>query len=547
MVESLAHLSGRRRQPAFRSRVSRTLIRTFHLGHLLRRLLTAAPLLIVGCGGEPTSLVPEANELVVALRSAPINLDPRLATDQASSAVLQLVMSGLVTKNANGDFIPDLAESWEILDDNRRYRFHLRDGVTFHDGRSLSAADVVWTFQTILDGQVTSPKRGAFVQLERVEQVDELTVDFVLSEPYGAMLGNLTPFMGIVPAGSDAESLNRHPIGTGPFRMVERREDQVVVEAFDGYFRGRPKLDRVVLRDVPDSTVRALELQKGSVHLVVNELQPDVVVNFRADPRFQVVESPGSGYAYIGVQMEDPVLADKSVRRAIAHALDRELLVSSIWRGLGVVSESMMRPGHWARNEELEPIRYDPAKARALLDAAGYPDPDGDGPEPRFELTFKTSTDETYLLQAQIIQQMLAGVGIAIEIRSHEFATFYNDIKQGNFQLFTLVWQGAVDPDMYSLTLHSEKVPPNGANRGRYNNPEFDRLVEAGAQRALPEERLPFYLEAQEILADELPYISLYIKANVAVMPEGLAGYENYSNGELFSLARAYWRDRPGT
>lgn len=507
-----------------------------------RRLLASTPLILLACG-QPSSLTPAANELVVALRSAPIHLDPRVATDQSSSAVLQLVVNGLVTKNPNGDYIPDLAESWEILDDNQRYRFHLRDGVTFHDGRPFTAEDVVWTFQSIVDDRVTTAKRGAFTQLERVEAVDEMTVDFVLNEPYGAMLGNLTPYVGIVPAGSEPEAFNRKPIGTGPFRIVDRQADRVVVEAFDGYKDGRPKLDRVVLRDVPDSTVRALELQKGSVHLVVSELQPDVVVDFRSDPRFKVVESPSSNYAYIGVQMEDPILSDRRVRRAIAHALDREQIVSSIWRGLGVVTDTMMRPGHWARNNQLEPIRFDPAESRALLDAAGHPDPDGAGPEPRFELTFKTSTDETYLLQAQIIQAMLAEVGIGIQIRSYEFATFYNDIKQGNFQLFSLVWTGAVDPDMYSLTLHSKRVPPDGANRGRYRNPEFDRLVEEGARRALPAERLPFYLRAQEILVEELPYLSLYIKTNVAVMPESLEGYENYSNGELFSLARAYWRD----
>lgn len=481
--------------------------------------------------------------MVVALRSAPIHLDPRMATDQSSSAVLQLVVSGLVTKSPNGDFIPDLAESWEILDGNRRYRFHLRPDVSFHDGRTLSSKDVVWTFQSILDESILSPKRGALSQLERVEAVDDLTVDFVLNEPYGAMLGNLTPFVGIIPDGAQPEELNRDPVGTGPFRVVERRPDQVVVEAFEGHWNGRPRLDRVILRDVPDSTVRALELQKGSVHLVVNELSPDVMADFRADPRFKVVQDPGTNYAYLGVHMEDPILSNESVRRAIAHALNREQILSSIWRGLGVVSESMMRPGHWAYNENLTPIAFDPALARALLDQAGFPDPDG--PEPRFKLTYKTSTDATYLLQAQIVQAMLAEVGIELEIRSYEWATFYNDIKQGNFQLFSMVWTGAVDPDIYSLTLHSQRIPPAGANRGRYRNAEFDRLIDEGARHALPEERRPFYLRAQEILAEELPYITLYIKANVAVMPADLEGYENYPSGQLFSLARAWWRDQP--
>jgi peptide/nickel transport system substrate-binding protein len=497
--------------------------------------------LATGCGDDTAPV--RANEVVVAARSAPIHLDPRVATDQASSHVLQLVVSGLVTKNPNGDFVPDLAESWEILDDSTRYRFYLRPGVRFHDGRTLTARDVVWTFESILDGGITTSKRGALSQLEGVEAIDELTVDFKLSEPFGAMLGNLTPFMGIVPHGVGPEEFNRQPIGSGPFRLADRQPDRVVLERFEDYFGENAKLDRVIFRDIPDATVRALELQKGSVQLVINELQPDVVVDFREDERFRVVEDPGSHYAYIGVQTEDPILSDPRVRRAIVLALDREKLVATLWRGLGVVSETMLRPGHWARNNELGLIPHDPAAAAALLDEAGYPDPDGDGPQPRMKLTFKTSTDETYMLQAQVIQSMLSKVGIEIEIRSYEFATFYADIKQGNFQLFSLVWTGVVDPDMLSLTLHSENAPPAGANRGRYRNPRFDHLVEQGARHALQEERLPFYLEAQEILAEDLPYVSLYIKAIVAVMPEALEGYENYANGEFFGLSRVYWRD----
>lgn len=481
----------------------------------------------------------------MALRSAPIHLDPRVATDQASSYVLQLVVSGLVTKDPHGNFVPDLASSWEVLDGGSRYRFRLRRGVRFHDGRPLAAADVVWTFRSILDGTVTTAKAGALEQLEEVVAVDDETVDFVLSAPYGAMLGNLTPYVGIVPDGATPDEMNRQPIGTGPFRLVERLPDRVTLEAFEDYWDGRPILDRVVFRDVPDATVRALELRKGSVHLVVNELPPDVVVEFRRDPRFRVVESPGSNYAYIGVQLEDPILGDRRVRRAIALALDRRQIVETIWRGLGVLTETMMRPGHWAHHDGLEPIPHDPAAAVRLLDEAGYPDPDGGGPEPRLRLTFKTSTEESYVLQAQAIQSMLAAVGIELRIRSHEFATFYNDIKQGNFQLFSMVWTGTVDPDIYALALHSRSVPPDGANRGRYRNPEFDRLVEEGARRTLPEERRPYYLEAQEILARDLPYISLYIRDNVAVMPAELWGYENYSNGELFSLARVFWQDAP--
>jgi peptide/nickel transport system substrate-binding protein len=160
----------------------------------------------------------------------------------------------------------------------------------------------------------------------------------------------------------------------------------------------------------------------------------------------------------------------------------------------------------------------------------------------RFRLTFKTSTNEDTLLQAQIIQAMLADVDIKLELRSYEFATFYGDIKQGNFQLFSMVWTGITDPHIYNLVLHSRSVPPNGSNRGRYINPEFDRLIDEGSRHADPARRRPSYVEAQSILAEDLPYISLYHKVTVAVMPETLEGYRNFLSGELYSLKDVHWR-----
>jgi len=483
---------------------------------------------------------PTDDSLVIAFESAPMHLDPRIATDQSSGRIHQLILNGLVTKNPQGGLDPDLASSWEISEDGLRYRFELRQDVRFHDGRPLTSADVVWTYGTIIDGSVPTAKRAAFSLIESVEAVDEHTVDFLLSRPHGALLADLTAPQGVIPNGISTEEMNRHPIGTGPFRFVERSPDQVVLESNPDYRDGAPAITRLILREVPDSTVRVLELQKGSVQLVVNGLTPDQVPAFRNNPRFRVAESPGANYAYLGVNLTDPILSDRRVRRAIALALDRQVLVESLWRGLAQVTETMMPAGHWARNDDLEPMTRDLTTAANLLDQAGYTDPEG--PEPRFRLTFKSSTNEDSLLQAQIIQAMLAEVGIELELRSYEFATFYGDIKQGNFQLFSLVWTGITDPHIYNLVLHSRSVPPDGSNRGRYHNPEFDRLIDDGSRFTDPARRRPFYLEAQRILAEDLPYISLYHKVTVAVMPVTLEGYQNYLSGELLSLKEVHWR-----
>ncbi len=509
---------------------------------LVAASLVLLTLLTTACLDDRRPAPPIDNRLVVAQSSAPLHLDPRVGADQASARVFQLIYNGLVTKDPAGNLVPDLATAWEILDDGRRYRFYLRPGVTFHDGRPFSAADVVWTYGSILDDTVATTKRASFETVERLEAVDELTVDVFLREPFGALLPEFTPGQGIIPAGSTSGQLNDHPIGTGPFRFVSRTPETVELAAFDAAWQGRPHLDRVLLREVPDATVRALELLKGSVHLVVNDLSTDAVPLFRRNPHFQVVESPGANYAYLGVNLEDPILGDPRVRHALALSLDRQKLVDTLWNGLGVVGETMIPPGLWARHPDLEPIPYDVETAKRLLDQAGYPDPDGDGPEMRFTVTYKTSTSEPYVLQAQILQSMAAQAGIGIEIRSYEFATFYDDVRKGNFQLFSLIRTGIIDPNIYRLVLHSDALPPNGQNRGHYRNARFDALVEEGARLTLPEERMPIYLEVQEILKEDLPYISLYTRVNFAVMPADVEGYVNYPSGELLGLRSVWWR-----
>ena len=503
--------------------------------------LWAVPL-VLACGPPPAPELPTDNSLTVALESAPIQFDPRMATDQASSKVFEVSMNGLVTKDDTGRFVPDLAERWEILDGGTRWRFHLRRDVRFHDGKPFGAADVVWTYGGLIDGSLASAKRGAYAAVESVLAVDDATVDFVTPKPFGAMLGNLTAYVAVVPVGRTPEQMNREPIGTGPFRVVARTPDSVTFEAFDGFFRGRPALDRVVLREVPEATVRVLELRKGTVQLVVNALPPDVVPVLERDERFRVERKIGSGYVYLGLNLEDPKLADVRVRRALALSLDREKLVRTLWRGLGEPTETLLPPGSWARHDELAPIPHDPAAARELLDRAGFPDPDGEsGPEPRLTLTYKTSTDETSVLQAQVLQAMAAEAGIALEIRSLEFATLFSDVQRGIFQLFSLTRVGVDDPDIYSLVFHSRNVPPKGANRGRYRNPELDRLLDLGASFALPEQRRPVYLAVQEIVARDLPYISLFTRVNVAVMPRELAGFRHFPSGELLGLRDLRW------
>lgn len=409
---------------------------------------------------------------------------------------------------------PGLAERWEIPD-RLTYIFHLHQGVKFHDGRPLTSRDVKWTFDTLLQGKVRSTKAAVYRFVDRIDAPDDFTVVFHMKEPSATLLWNLSDgAIGIVPYGSGNE-VTTHPMGSGPFKFVSAETDkEVIVERNDDYWGDKAKLARVRFAVVPDATTRALELRKGSADAAINALTPDMVQTLQRNPSLAVERAPGTVLAYLGFNLRDPILQDVRVRQAIAYALDRRPMIEYLWRGEAQPARSILPPQSWAYNGDVPVYDHNPEKARQLLDAAGYPIVNGT----RFHLTMKTSTDENTRLMVAVMQQQLRDVGIALDIRSFEFATFFADVTRGVFQLYGLRWIGGnEDPDIFEYAFHSAKFPPNGANRGFYSNSTVDALIDEGRREVDPKVRKPIYAELQRILAEELPYIDLWYLDNVLV------------------------------
>jgi peptide/nickel transport system substrate-binding protein len=265
---------------------------------------------------------------------------------------------------------------------------------------------------------------------------------------------------------------------------------------------------------VPDATTRALELRKGSGDVTINSLTPDTVLTLQRDPSLAVERAPGTVLSYLGFNLRDPILRDARVRQAIAYGLNREPMIEYLWRGEAQLARSILPPQSWAYDGDVPAYDHNPDKARSLLDAAGYPPING----VRFHLTMKTSTDENTRLMVAVMQQQLREVGIALDIRSFEFATFFADVTHGAFQLYGLRWIGGnEDPDIFEYAFHSAKFPPNGANRGYYSNREIDRLIDQARQEVDTAVRKELYAKVQLILAQELPYIDLWYLDNVLV------------------------------
>jgi peptide/nickel transport system substrate-binding protein len=485
---------------------------------VMRRLWPVLLAVLGACSPAPAA---RPGVITLAVFASPNNLDPRIGTDEVSQKIGQLVFDNLLTLDDQLRVVPGLAERWE-QPDPLTYVVHLRRGVRFHDGHELSSADVVHTFGSLIDPAFVSPRKGAYRLLASVTAIDAHTVRFSLKEPFGSFPIQLV--MPVVPKGAGPE-LAARPIGTGPYRFVSlAADDRVELERFDDYFAGRPANAGLSIRIVPDEIMRSLELRKGTVDLIVNDVPPDVVHAFARDGSAQVVESPGIDYAYIGFNLRDPALKDVRVRRAIGHAVDRQAIVDHLRRGLAQPAVGVVPPMSWAFEADVFQFSHDVVLARRLLDEAGLPDPDGDGPLPRLRLTLKTSTNDFYRLQAAVLQEQLRPAGIALDVRSYEFATLYADVLKGNFQLFTLQWVGASDPDMLRRVFHSSQTPPTGFNRGYYGNTEVDRLIDAATVAADEAERGRLYREAQRRIAEDAPYISLWYKTNVAVSRPGVKG-----------------------
>jgi peptide/nickel transport system substrate-binding protein len=503
------------------------------IGHILSQRKVIAGvcfgilLTLVGCHSSPRS----PGAFVVIIESSPNNLDPRLGTDAQSERVGALIFDALVKKDEHFNLAPWLATSWE-QPDALTWVFHLRDGVHFQDGRPLEAADVVWTIQSLTDPKlagVISSKSGSFAKVDRVEARDRLTVVVHMKQPDANLLFNMSDgLFGVVPRGAGSD-FGLHPVGSGPYRFISQLQDkEVVLERFAGcWSANRPlngqlphtEIQHLQFNVVPDTITSALEIQKGSADAASNVLTPDMVYALRDSAAVQTETGAGSNVWYLNFNVQDPALRDRRVRQAVALAIDRQPIIDALWRGNARIATSLLPPGQWARASDTDLATYphDPARAAALLQAAGYP-AGNDGI--RLRLTLKISTDETTRLLAAILQQQLHAAGIALSIRSAEFGTFYSDVTRGVFQMYILKWVGSnEDPDIFRYMYSSDSFPPRGANRGHYVNPRIDSLLAKAATESGPGEevqarRRSEYIEVQKILADEMPSVPLWYPNN---------------------------------
>ncbi|MBI3604536.1 MAG: ABC transporter substrate-binding protein [Nitrospirae bacterium] len=494
--------------------------------------------LLWGCA-PPANL--SEKPLKIGIEASPAQLDPRMATDAYSERVGSLIFSRLVRLDSSSRIKGDLAQSWE-MSGPLTYLFHLKKNLRFSDGDPLTSEDIQFTFESILDPKTASPHRKAFEIIDHISAPDPDTVIFNLKKPYAPFIMNLSKGIvskkGVLQSGSDYSA---HPLGSGPYQLQEFLPDEkIVLQANPHFYDTLPKIKKIIIKIIPEDTIREMELQKGSLDLLENALPPDFLPFLEKDSHFTVIKSDGTTYAYLGLNLQDPLLSRLKVRQAMAYAIDREMIIQQILKGLGKEATGLLPRNHWAYTSDVEKYPYNPEQAKKLLDEEGLTVQTGS--DVRFKITYKTSQNDLAKRIGEVLQDQLKKVGIQMEIRTYEWGTFYSDIKSGNFQLYSLRWVGIQDPDIYYDLFHSTSLPPAGANRGRYASAQIDRLLEEGRTTLDVEKRKTIYQKVQKLIAHDLPYISLWTFDNVTVLKKGLNGFIPDPAGDFYGLKDLYWQ-----
>nr|WP_291316030.1 peptide-binding protein [Desulfuromonas sp.] len=522
--------------------------------------IVAAVMLLAGCKQEDIPLPAEGEDAKPAFGDTFIeasigdasNLLPVLASDSASSDINGLIYNGLVRYDKDLQMEGELAESWEISEDNLTITFHLRKGVTWHDGAPFTSADVLFTYQLYIDPETPTAYAERYRQVAKAEAPDPYTFRVTYEKPFAPAL--ISWSVSIHPKhlleGVDVTKspLSRAPVGTGPYRFVEWKSgEKIVLESNPDYFEGPPYIKRVLYRIIPDLSTQFLELRSGGLDFmgltpIQYQTQTD---NTAFKRRFNKYRYLVFGYTYLGYNFKRPLFQDRRVRQALTYAINKEEIIDGVLLGLGQAATGPYKPDTWVYNAGVKRYPYDPEKAKALLREAGWGDSDGDGilDKDGKPLSFTIVTNQGNDLRVktgEIVQRRFKEIGVEVNLRVIEWASFLKEfINPGNFDATILGWSGGPEPDQYNIW-HSSKTGPRELNFIGFQNPEVDELLEKGRRTFDQSERKKYYDRFQDILAEEQPYTFLYVSEGLPAVARRFRGIEPSAAGIRHNFIKWY-------
>jgi peptide/nickel transport system substrate-binding protein len=477
---------------------------------------------------------------------------PVLASDSASFDITGLIYSGLVRYDKDILLEGELAEKWEISPDNLKVRFFLRKGVKWQDGKPFTSKDVEFTYRLYIDPKTPTAYATDFLKVQEFRALDEYTVEITYEKPYAPALGSWG--QSVLPShlleGQDVTQspLKRQPVGTGPYRFREwTTGEKIILDSYHDYYEGRPYIDRVMTRMIPDPATMFLELKAGRVdQMGLSPLQYQRQTDgewFKEN--FAKYRYLTFNYSYLGYNLQDWKFKDRKVRQALTTAINRESIVKGVLLGLGRVTDTPYKPDTMWYNHNVKKFPYDPAKAKEMLAEAGWKDTDGDGILDKegkpFEFTIITNQgNEIRKNAATLIQQDLKHVGIKVNIRVIEWAAFLkNFINKRNYEACLLGWGIGIDPSQIDIW-NSKKTGETELNFINYQNEEVDKLLEDGAKTYDLQERKKYYDKFQEILAEDQPYTFLYVQDALPIINSRFQGVKPAPLGIGYNFIRWY-------
>jgi len=535
-------------------------------GRLVALALAGVAALLTGCGPDSASLVEEpsvgagapahGDTFIEATIGDIAGLIPNITSDGASHEVGNMIYDGLVKADKDLNFVGAMAESWEFSSDCLELTWKLKRNIKWHDGHPFTAEDVLFTYQAMINPKTPTAYKEDFLAVKSAEVVDPYTFRVRYTRPLAKAVQSWSMWMlpkhlleKYVADGKLKESPeNSRPVGTGPYRFQEWKSgEKVVLVSNNEYYEGRPYLGRVVYRVIPNQGTIFLELKAKGVDLAsLTAIQYARQTEYPAFRKaFRKYRYPSSAYTYFGFNLKDPRFADRRVRQAFAHAIDKQELMEGVLMGLAREATGPIRPGSWAYTNKVTRYEYSPAKAKALLAEAGWKD-SGDGvlrdkDGKAFSFTIRTNQgNEERKKVAEILQQRLAAIGVKTEIQVIEWASFIKEfIKKKRFEAVVLGWGVGTDPDQYGVW-HSSQMGPDQLNQISYANPEVDQLLEEGRASCQQQERIKYYHRFQEVLAEDQPLVFLYFRDALPVVSSRVQGIQPAPSGIFYNFIQWY-------
>jgi len=526
-------------------------------------ILLIGMLLVSGCSSKSVPNqspvkreIKPGGQLVYGSLQEPDTLNPLLSDLLATAEVSSLIFSGLVATNDKGAWMPDLAvevptlQNGSMSQDGLTVTYKLRQGVTWHDGSPFTADDVKFTWQVIMNSKINIVSRDGYDKIKAIDVPDKYTVVVKFKEYYPAYLKLFSAILPkhILGAVDDVNkaAFNRSPIGTGPFKFKEwRLAESVVLEKNSAYFRGKPNLDTIIYKVIPDSNIMLIQLKAGEVDIVSNVAfsQLDQIKDIAG---IQAVITPNMIWEHLDFNLDNALFQDVRVRQAIALGIDKQALIANVIKGAATPAFSDQSSLSWGYNPETKQDIRDVNAARELLVQAGWKlGDDGifvkDGSKLAFSLAFPTGNRSREVV-ASVIGQQLKEVGIAVEIMPIDPKKFFDEVlKKRGFETVMYAWVAGIDPDNLSLW-HSKKIPGRsngyeGQNYPGWRNAEIDALTERGARTVNIEGRKTIYFRIQDIIAQEYPVVPLYFRSNIDAVKSTVVNFHanSTSSGNLWN------------